>query len=36
MLKANFKTFEEAETFIDGIIPFAHTKTNFIFSNMME
>lgn len=36
MLKTNFKTFEEAEAFIDGIIPFAHTKTNFIFSNVME
>lgn len=35
MLKANFKTFEDGETFIDELIPFAHTKTNFIFSNII-
>lgn len=35
MLKANFATFEEAELFIDGLIPFAHTKTNFIFSKVI-
>ena len=35
MLKINFKSFEEAEKFIDELIPFAHTKTNFIFSRVI-
>ena len=35
MLKINFKSFEEAEKFIDRLLPFAHTKTNFIFSRVI-
>lgn len=35
MLKANFATLEDAEVFIDSIAPFAHTKTNFIFSKVI-
>jgi Lrp/AsnC family transcriptional regulator, leucine-responsive regulatory protein len=33
-LKAHFLDFEEAETFIDELQPLAHTKTNFIFSEV--
>ena len=34
LVKAHFQTFEKAETFIDELQPFAHTKTNFIFSEV--
>ena len=34
MLKMNFTTFEDAEKTIDELQPFAHTKTNFIFSEV--
>ncbi|WP_339173789.1 Lrp/AsnC family transcriptional regulator [Solibacillus sp. FSL R5-0691] len=34
MLKANFSTFEDSEIFINELISLAHTKTNFIFSEV--
>ena len=34
MLKAHFSTFEDAEVFIDDLLPLAQTKTNFIFSEV--
>ncbi len=34
MLKMNFTTFEDAEKTIDELQPLAHTKTNFIFSEV--
>lgn len=34
MLKAHFSTFEDAEIFIDELLPLAQTKTNFIFSEV--
>ncbi|KGR84399.1 Lrp/AsnC family transcriptional regulator [Lysinibacillus odysseyi] len=34
LLKAHFQTFVDAETFIDELQPFAHTKTNFVFSEV--
>ena len=34
MLKAHFSTLENAELFIDDLLLFAQTKTNFIFSEV--
>lgn len=34
MLKAHFANFEDAEQFIDQLLPLAQTKTNFIFSKV--
>lgn len=34
LLKMRFNTFAEAEQFIDDAIPYAHTKTTFIFSEV--
>ena len=34
MLKAHFASFEQAEQFIDELLPFAATKTHFIFSEV--
>ena len=34
LLKAHFQTFEQAEELIDELQPLAHTKTNFIFSEV--
>ena len=34
LLKAHFQTFEDAEKLIDELQPLAHTKTNFIFSEV--
>ena len=36
ILKAHFATFEEAEQFIDELLPFAQTKTSFIFSEVRQ
>lgn len=34
ILKTHFPNFEDAEQFIDQLLPFASTKTNFIFSEV--
>lgn len=34
LMKMYFTTFAEAEQFIDAAIPYAHTKTTFIFSEI--
>jgi len=34
MLKMQFDTFAKAEQFIEGVNPFAHTVTHFIFSKV--
>ncbi|MEW8968024.1 Lrp/AsnC family transcriptional regulator [Exiguobacterium alkaliphilum] len=34
LLKMRFTTFAEAEQFIDDAIPYAHTKTTFVFSEV--
>lgn len=34
LMKMHFNTFADAEQFIDDAIPYAHTKTTFIFSEV--
>ncbi|HBT72554.1 MAG TPA: Lrp/AsnC family transcriptional regulator [Lysinibacillus sp.] len=36
LLKGHFQTFSDVEQFIDVLQPYAHTKTNFIFSDICE
>ncbi|MER2107328.1 MAG: Lrp/AsnC family transcriptional regulator [Solibacillus sp.] len=36
MLKAHFATFEDAELFINELLPYATTKTGFIFSEVIK
>ncbi|MEK8200107.1 Lrp/AsnC family transcriptional regulator [Lysinibacillus sp. FSL M8-0134] len=36
LLKAHFQSFSDVEQFIDELQPYAHTKTNFIFSDICD
>lgn len=36
LLKGHFQSFPDVEQFIDALQPYAHTKTNFIFSDICE